>query len=338
MLCLHLSTRLVACICLALPLSLGFLSYISVAAPVLQISISVNRSDPSYGFLGNQVYSVGEAMTIFANVTLDGAAAGNLAAIELDSPYGNPSLIRTVETGNVSRMYFRVVILNFYTCSQTGQPQTLFNPGDTVNVNVTVENIDYILHHVKLGLCSQASDKTSLNAYYPGDVDLGPQGTVSYIVGFLIAGDAPAGQARVFASLFTDYPASGGYAYCPERAANFSIGASTPAIPPEPEYNSIAFSLPRKNMKLGNCTVFATTNFYQLQTATATKQFTVILLGDVNKDYVVNMKDVAVCIQLFQTTPNSPNWNPDADVNKDGIINMKDIALVVRLFQNNAIP
>jgi hypothetical protein len=338
MLCVHLSTRLVACFCLALLLSLGFLSYISVAAPVLQIRISVNRSDPSLSFLGDQVYSVGEDMTIFANVTLDGSAAANLAAVELDSPYGNPSLIRTVETGNVSLMYFRVQILDFYTCGQTGRPQTLFYPGDTAYVNITIKNIDYILHHVKLGFCSQASDKTPLYAYYPEDVDIGPQGIVEYIVPFLIAGGAPAGQARVFASLFTDYPASGGYPYCPEQAANFSIRASTPAMPLEPEYNSIAFSLPRKNMKLGNCTVYAATNFNLVQTATATKQFTVILLGDLYKDYVVNMKDIAVCIQLFQTTPNSLNWNPDVDVNKDGIVNMKDIALVIRLFQNNAIP
>jgi hypothetical protein len=105
-------------------------------------------------------------------------------------------------------------------------------------------------------------------------------------------------------------------------------------MPLEPEYNSIAFSLPRNNMKLGNCTVYAATNFNLVQTATAAMQFTVTLLGDLYDDYVVNMKDIAVCIQLFQTTPKSPNWNPDADVNKDGIVNMKDIALLIRLFQN----
>jgi hypothetical protein len=102
---------------------------------------------------------------------------------------------------------------------------------------------------------------------------------------------------------------------------------------------NMTFNLPKKNVKLGNYTIYAATYLDEgYQTETDTEQFTVILLGDINKDYVINMKDIATDILLFQTTPSSPNWNPDADINKDGVVNMRDIAALVHFFGNSAIP
>ena len=49
-------------------------------------------------------------------------------------------------------------------------------------------------------------------------------------------------------------------------------------------------------------------------------------------DGVVNMKDIAYMVALFNTKPGSPNWNPNADVNNDGVVNMKDIAIGVAYF------
>jgi len=59
---------------------------------------------------------------------------------------------------------------------------------------------------------------------------------------------------------------------------------------------------------------------------------TVRLMGDVNGDGRVDMKDIALIARAFGSTPSSPNWNPAADVNGDGVVNMKDIALVARNF------
>jgi hypothetical protein len=65
------------------------------------------------------------------------------------------------------------------------------------------------------------------------------------------------------------------------------------------------------------------------------------LLGDLNGDGGVNMKDIALAARTYgshcpnydyQGEPASPNWNPNADINNDGVVNMKDIALVVRQF------
>ncbi|HUW48319.1 MAG TPA: dockerin type I domain-containing protein [Patescibacteria group bacterium] len=311
--------------------SLSFINisgFTVIAAPVFQISIT----------LDSQVYNVGSKVNLFTNITLDGNSTANLAAIEVITPNGNPCVIRTVKTGNVSQMYFRVQILDLYTSTDTGTPQTLFNRGGTAYVNITVMNVDFVTRHVVIGLYVQGSDNRPLKAFYPSQDDIVANGTIQHLVSLPIPSDAPLGQARLFASLFTDFPPNDGYAYCPERVANFSIGASSPILPQQPEYSNITFNLPRKDCKLGNYTVYAVANYNVLQTKTDTKQFKVVLLGDINKDYIINMRDINSLIMIFNTTPASPNWNPDADVNNDGVVNMRDINILILTFQNTGIP
>lgn len=55
-------------------------------------------------------------------------------------------------------------------------------------------------------------------------------------------------------------------------------------------------------------------------------------LADVNKDGKVDMADISILIDCFMTTPNSPNWNPNADVNKDNIVDMADISIAIDEF------
>ena len=52
-------------------------------------------------------------------------------------------------------------------------------------------------------------------------------------------------------------------------------------------------------------------------------------------DGVTNMRDIAYLINLFNTKPSSPNWNPNADVNNDGICNMRDIAIAIHFFNQH---
>jgi parallel beta-helix repeat protein len=56
------------------------------------------------------------------------------------------------------------------------------------------------------------------------------------------------------------------------------------------------------------------------------------LLGDVNGDGRVDLRDLALVARAFGSTPGSPNWNPACDFYGDGTVNMKDIALVARNF------
>jgi hypothetical protein len=53
------------------------------------------------------------------------------------------------------------------------------------------------------------------------------------------------------------------------------------------------------------------------------------LLGDINGDGVVNMKDIYIIIRAYLSKPGDQTWNRDADLNKDGFVNMQDLYLVI---------
>ena len=52
------------------------------------------------------------------------------------------------------------------------------------------------------------------------------------------------------------------------------------------------------------------------------------LLGDINKDGVVDGKDIRIVCAAYGSTPKDSNWNPDADLNNDEVIDMKDVRIV----------
>jgi parallel beta-helix repeat protein len=54
----------------------------------------------------------------------------------------------------------------------------------------------------------------------------------------------------------------------------------------------------------------------------------VTILGDINHDGIVEMMDFYVASQAYLSTPEKPNWNPDADINHDGIVEMMDFFIM----------
>jgi PKD repeat protein len=56
------------------------------------------------------------------------------------------------------------------------------------------------------------------------------------------------------------------------------------------------------------------------------------LVGDVNGDGKVDMRDIAIVAKAFNSIPGAPNWNPIADLNGDGKVDMRDIAIVAKAF------
>ena len=56
------------------------------------------------------------------------------------------------------------------------------------------------------------------------------------------------------------------------------------------------------------------------------------MLGDINNDGKVDMKDVGIIARLYGSTENSDNWIQDADIIQDGIIDMRDVAIAAREF------
>ncbi len=58
------------------------------------------------------------------------------------------------------------------------------------------------------------------------------------------------------------------------------------------------------------------------------------LIGDIDGDGKVDMKDVGYAARLFGTASTGPSWNASADVNGDGKIDMKDVGIVAKNFWN----
>ena len=56
------------------------------------------------------------------------------------------------------------------------------------------------------------------------------------------------------------------------------------------------------------------------------------LLGDVNYDETVNMRDVTAVISAFNSFPDTPRWNSRADIDSNGHIDMRDINSVILNF------
>ncbi|MEM4713248.1 MAG: dockerin type I domain-containing protein [Candidatus Bathyarchaeia archaeon] len=325
---LRISHLILLILCFTLVTSIIPIQKHAKASPeILDIDITTNK----------QLYNVGEQVTITTNITLDGSPTASIAAIEIQDPYENPYLIRTVATGDLSGKTWRVQILDLYTCDSYGVPKTTFNQGTFAYATLTIRNTDnYNTYPVKAGIYLQSSANTPILAFYPLSMEIQKGQTVSILFSIPIPSSAPNGEAKIFASLFTDAPKNMGYPHCPEKTATFYIKTTTPTMPPQPQYTNITFKLPDQNVKLGNYTIHGTTN-YLIQTKIDIKQIKVALIGDIVKDGKIDARDVTACILLFGATPQSPNWNPDADVNKDNIVNARDISFLIVNFGKTAI-
>ncbi|MEM3697564.1 MAG: hypothetical protein QXQ94_08730 [Candidatus Bathyarchaeia archaeon] len=49
------------------------------------------------------------------------------------------------------------------------------------------------------------------------------------------------------------------------------------------------------------------------------------IIGDINGDRYVDMKDIYTIVLAYASTPENPRWNPLADINRDGTVDMKDL-------------
>jgi len=56
------------------------------------------------------------------------------------------------------------------------------------------------------------------------------------------------------------------------------------------------------------------------------------ILGDLDGNRKVDMKDIAVCAKAFGSTPDHPRWDARADINNDLVVNMKDISSIAKNF------
>jgi hypothetical protein len=64
--------------------------------------------------------------------------------------------------------------------------------------------------------------------------------------------------------------------------------------------------------------------------------FTHTVMGDLNGDGVVDVKDALLAAEAFGSSPGDPNWNPNADLGGFGIINIIDEILLAMNFGHTA--
>ena len=55
-------------------------------------------------------------------------------------------------------------------------------------------------------------------------------------------------------------------------------------------------------------------------------------IADINGDYKVDIRDIAVVAQAFGSNPDHPRWNPAADINGDEKVDIRDVAIVASNF------
>jgi PKD repeat protein len=83
----------------------------------------------------------------------------------------------------------------------------------------------------------------------------------------------------------------------------------------------------------GNYTVTLTVTDAAGRTSTQTKVLTVSsLIGDLNGDGKVDIKDVSRVAKAYGSTPGSQYWDPVCDLNGDGKVDIKDVSTVAKHF------
>lgn len=298
-------------------------------AQSLKVTITTNK----------QICNLGEEIQISGNLSFGGNLVLNgQVAVQVVNSKGDMLVLRVIPTGSTVMPPHMIEILEIIPCDKQGNPQDTFQPGTFAYFKITVRNNDGVEHGAIISLNFYDSTNTPFDCSYISHT-FAPQKNQTLILPELIPSEIPSGTANVYANAFSAFPSQDGYAYCPEKKAQFKISSESSGAPPpsypEGEY-VLKFKMPKKGVVVGTYTAYATA-YYQGYYDTAYTTFQVILIGDINHDGKVDMKDVGIVVKAFGSTPEDPRWNPNADVNNDGRVDMKDVGIVVADFGKTCI-
>ena len=279
-------------------------------------------------------YGFGDKVNINGSLTLNGMPVTNaLVGLQITDNASSTLIYRTVNTGENPQVTPYVEVLSVLPCDDAGRPKSNFNRGSFAYFKVAVRN-------------NSPDAKTAyltLNCYYePKEMPffsmlfwsqaIPPNNTTTFNLPVIIPETAPLGGGKASANAFTGLPESGGYPYCPEQSATFTIALASSvqqlqqqeAILEELGTYNVAFSLPENQIRVGNYTAYAC---YAGQVIAVT-EFNVVLIGDVNGDKTVNLFDAVLLSKASGSKPGDPNWDGRCDLNGDGVVNLFDGVLL----------
>ena len=78
---------------------------------------------------------------------------------------------------------------------------------------------------------------------------------------------------------------------------------------------------------VGNYTVFLNVTDSRGLSSVMTADVRISLLGDINLDNIVNIKDISIVAYSYGSQPGDERWNAESDLNKDNTIDIVDVSL-----------
>jgi hypothetical protein len=314
------------------------------------LTLTITTNKEQYGFKD----------TVYINGTLtwqpiNSPVRDALVAVEIRDSANLPFLFRTRPTGAITTQNWPINFTQLYPCDSNGNPKYTFKRGANLYIFFEVKNFDTInAHTVTICITLFDSSNTPIGAWYPRTTTLQPNTSTAVLFSAdKISTIASTGVATIYANAYSNLPKNGGYPYCPEKTVTFTITdtttsstyISTFATSVQTNQNTdattegtyeLTFKLPRSDIRIGNYTAYAAAS-REDQTATASKQFKVILPGDVNGDKVVDIYDGLKMSAAFGTKIGDPKYDPKADINNSGKIDIYDALILSSHFGEKAL-
>jgi len=294
-----------------------------------------------------EVYSIGENVQIYGNLTFYGEPLPDrLVALEIDSSESYPFIFRTLSTGTNLTGSWKIEVIRVFVGDEVGNQLFSVKRGNTVCVWVVFQNNFDASVQTTIAFTIFDANNAPMFAAAPIEYLVPPGGPYNMSCPWIVPTDAQLGNAEICASAFSKMPRDAGISYCPEKSETFIIevatAMSTTVSTSQSFYQmsitgnyNYTFTLPTKGLRLGNYTVSVAANYkglWEAFPASNTTKFKVVLLGDVNSDGKVDIKDIVLLVKAFGSYPGQPNWNPNADFNNDFKVDIKDMVLLIKHF------
>lgn len=293
-------------------------------------------------------YTAGDTIQIHGNLTWDNGTSvtDGLVTTQVNDPHNNLIVLRTCKTGANLPGTLPIDIASIVTVGSTGQPQGNFARGSYLGLNVTLRNTGLPARSLIMAINAYASNGVPFGAQIMFNGTIDGSETVSIVSWPVlpVPRDATLGTATVYVNVLTpQLPKNGGFALSQEKSTSFtiSISGSSLEVPLTSPVSltsidgtySASFRTPNQNAKLGDYNIYVISFYIQRAFpyfATNTLKFPVRLLGDLNGDLKVDIKDLVMIAKAYGTTPGMPKWNPRADMNSDLRVDIKDLAIVAK--------